>query len=138
MGIRRQNRIDTVEILSENREEPFLTAHYRGNIFRIKLRNILYIENSKRGGRVVVRPDCEEARFEGKLLVDRKPEVLSKELEMYGFVCSQKSCLINMNHIKAVHVDDFVLDTGEVLRIARSYQKEFKVKYAHYLADKYI
>lgn len=124
--------------VEKNSSEPFIMAHYRWAVQKIKLKNILYIENSKRGGRIAVCPNCEEAKFEEKLLVDKKPEELAKELEEYGFALSQSTYLINMNHIEVIHVDDFVFDTGEIFKIARAYQKSFKEAFAKRFSNKYI
>ena len=52
------------EILNEvkkNSADPFLMAHYRQTMQKVKIRNILYIENAKRGGRIVVTSECKEA-----------------------------------------------------------------------------
>ena len=139
---KRQEIIETMkEVMTEvekNLKEPFIMAHYRGELQKIKLKNILYIENSKRGGRIAVCPNCEETKFETKLLVDKKPQELAKELEEYGFALSQSTCLINMNHIEVIHIDDFVFDTGEIFKIARAYQKSFKEAFVKHFSNKYI
>ncbi len=139
---KRREIIETIqEVMAEveqNSAEPFIMAHYRWAVQKIKLKNILYIENSKRGGRIVVCPDCKEAKFEDKLLVDKKPEKLSRELEEYGFALSQSTYLVNMDHIEVIRVDDFVFDTGEIFKIARAYQKSFKEAFAKRFSNKYI
>lgn len=143
--LKEQNRreiVDTMkEILAEverSLNEPFIMAHYRWTTQKIKLKNILYIENAKRGGRIVVCPKCEEARFEEKLLVDKKPEELLKELEEFGFALAQSTYLVNMNHIELLRVDDFVFDNGEVFKISRAYQKNFKEVFVKHFSNKYI
>ncbi len=139
---KRQEIMETLrEVMTEvekNSSEPFIMAHYRSTVKKIKLKNILYIENSKRGGRIAVCPNCDEAKFEEKLLVDKKPEELANELKEYGFALSQSTYLVNMNHIEVIHVDDFVFDTGEIFKIARAYQKSFKEEFARRFSNKYI
>lgn len=137
----RQELVETIkEILDEvekNSKEPTITAHYRWTTQRIKIDNVLYIENSKRGGRVVVCAKCDEAKYEEKLLVDEKPERLLEKYEQYGFALAQSTYLVNMNHIEILHVEDFVFDTGEVMKIARAYQKSFRDAFIKRFANKY-
>lgn len=143
--LKQQRRQDIVETMKEildqvdkNRNEPFIMAHYRGTTKMIKLKNILYIENAKRGGKIVVCPRCEEVQYEEKLLVDKKPEELLKELEEFGFALAQSTYLVNMNHIELLHVEDLVFDSGEVLKISRAYKKNFKETFVKRFSDKYI
>lgn len=138
----RQELVETMkEILNEvekNLNDPSIMAHYRRTIQRIKIRNILYIENAKRGGRVVVCPKCAEEKYEEKLLVDKKPERLFEELEPFGFALAQSTYLVNMNHIELLHSEDFEFDNGEVMKIARAYQKSFRDAFVKRFMNKYI
>jgi DNA-binding LytR/AlgR family response regulator len=138
----RQELIETMkEILDEvekNLNEPFIMAHYRWTTQMVKMKDILYIENTKRGGRIVVCPKCEEAKYEEKLLVDKKPEQLQAELEQFGFALAQSTYLVNMDHIELLHSEDFELDNGEVIKIARTYQKSFRDAFVKRFTNKYI
>ena len=137
----RQELVVTIkEIFDEverNSKEPTIMAHYRGTTQRIKINNVLYIENSKRGGRVVVCPKCDEAKYEEKLLVDEKPEQLLEKYGQYGFALAQSTYLVNMNHIEILHVEDFVFDTGEIMKIARAYRKSFRDAFVKRFTNKY-
>lgn len=138
----RQELVETMkEILDEvekNLNEPFIMAHYRWTTQMVKINNILYIENAKRGGRIVVCPKCEEAKYKEKLLVDKKPEQLLAELEQFGFALAQSTYLVNMNHIELLHSEDFEFDNGEVMKIARAYQNSFRDKFVKRFTNKYI
>lgn len=143
--LKQQTYEELVEILKEildevekNSDEPTITAHYRWTTLRIKISNVLYIENSKRGGRVVVCPKCDEAKYEEKLLVDEKPEQLLEKYGQYGFALAQSTYLVNMNHIEILHAEDFVFDTGEVMKVARAYQKSFRNAFVKRFTNKYI
>ena len=129
------------EILNEvkkNSADPFLMAHYRQTMQKVKIRNILYIENAKRGGRIVVTSECKEADFEEKLLINQKPKQLLEKLKPYGFAMAQSTCLVNMNHIEVLHTTDFKFDTGEIMKISRACQNEFRNNANRYLSSKYL
>lgn len=129
------------EILNEVEkkfDEPFIMAHYRWSIHMVKLNNILYIENAKRGGRIVLYPKCEESKYGEKLLVDKKPEQLLPELEPFGFALAQSAYLVNMNHIELLHTEDFEFDNGEIMKIARAYKKSFRNAFIRRFTNKYI
>lgn len=137
----RQELVETMkEILDEvekNSNEPFVMAHYRKTTLMVKIKNILYIENAKRGGRIVVCPKCEESKYEEKLLVDKKPEQLLAELGHFGFALAQSTYLVNMDHIELLHAEDFQFDNGEVMKIARAYQKSFRDAFIKRFTNKY-
>ena len=60
-----------------------------------------------------------------------------EKYEQYGFALAQSTYLVNMNHIEILHVEDFVFDTGEVMKIARAYQKSFRDAFIKRFANKY-
>lgn len=143
--LKQQTRQELVETMKEifdevekNSKEPYMMAHYRWTTNVVKLKNILYIETAKRGGRIVVCSKCEEAKYEEKLLVDKRPEQLFIELEQYGFALAQSTYLVNMNHIAILRSEDFEFDNGEIMKISRSYQKSFRSAVVRHFADKYI
>ena len=143
--LKNQSRQEMVEIMKDvfkevekNSEEGFIMAHYRWTTYKVKIRNILYVENAKRGGRVVVDGQCEEGKYKEKLLVDKKPDQLIGELEQFGFALAQSTYLVNMNHIEVLRSEEFTLDNGEIIKIARAYQNSFKSAFSKYFANKYI
>lgn len=143
--LKSQSRQELMETMKEVFEEvkkksmePSIIAHYRWTIQRVKIKNILYIENAKRGGRIVVCPQCKEIEYGEKILVDKKPGQLLAELEPYGFALAHSTCLVNMNHIQLLHTEDFVFDSGEIMKIARTYQKSFREAFVKRFTNKYI
>lgn len=95
----------------------------------------MYVENAKRGSKIIVRPDCEAAKFEGQILVDDKLETLVKIYDEFAFAHS--SYIINIVHVEKI-VDNIVyLDNAECLSVSRTYQKEFRQIFTKSIAEKY-
>lgn len=130
--------LEMKEILEEvrkNSKELFIIGHYRNKNIRVRIRNILYIENAKRGSRVIVTPKSEEANFEGMILVDEKLRELSEMFEELFFAHS--SYIVNINHVEYVEGNELILDNGERLSISRAYQKIFREAFTKNIANKY-
>lgn len=128
------------EILDEverTLQTPYIIGHYRWTLKKIKLKDILYIETSKRGGRIIVCPTSREIEAEEIILIDKKPGKLLEELQEYGFALVNNACLVNMDHIDTLGVEDVVFDSGESIKIARAYQKSFKEAFAKRFSNKY-
>ena len=126
------------EILTEvekKAKKEYIVGHYRNNVIRVNIHNILYIENAKRGSRIIVCPDCDEAKFDGQILVDDKLEVLMDKFSNFFFAHS--SYIININHVEKILGNEVYLDSGECLSISRTYQKEFREAFTKSIADKY-
>lgn len=142
--LKQQNRQEIVKTMQEVLYEvqkksfvPSIMSHYRGSSYKIILDNILYFENAKRGSSIIVHPDCEEVKMNEKLLVDKKPPELEGELKQFGFALAQSSYLVNMNHIKVLRSEDLIFDTGEILKISRSYKKVFTEAFVKHFGNKY-
>lgn len=108
------------EILAEVEKtlsESYIMGHYRSVSIKVRVRNILYIENSKRGSRVVVSPISEEAKFKGKILIDEKLGELAERFLKLGFAFPHSSYIVNLNHIESICSNDVKLDNGEILSI---------------------
>lgn len=114
-------------------EDPSLMGHYRGNVRKVKLRDILYIENAKRGGTLILN----NVRKDEKLLVDEKIAVLSQKLKKNDFFLIHGSCLVNLKYVQSVNSEECELDNGEKLKITRTYQKSFKDAFVKYVSNKY-
>lgn len=126
------------EILGEvekNLQDSYVVGHYRNTALRVKLRNVLYIENAKRGSRVIVSPKSDEAKFEGLILVDEKLQELSGKFAELVF--AHNSYIVNMNHVEYVNGNELILDDGETLSISRTYQKKFREAFTKSIANKY-
>lgn len=126
------------EILKEVEKrikEEYIIGHYRNDVIRVRINNILYIGNAKRGSKIFVCPDCEEAKFAGQILVDDKLEVLSDKIDELVF--AHNSYIINVNHIVKIVRNEVYLDNGECLSISRTYQKTFREIFTKSIAEKY-
>ncbi len=128
------------EILNEVErisDEPYIMAHYKRTERKIKTKDILYIQSAKRGSEIILCSQKRDSVIEERMLMKRKPEELLSEMEKYGFAMIQSACIVNMDHIVKIGVKDIVLDDGQILSIARSYQKSFKEAFARRFANKY-
>lgn len=126
------------EIFSEvekRSDKKYMIGHYRSNVIKVNVQNILYVENAKRGSRVVVCKDSEEAKFDGLILVDDKLEILTEKFS--ELVLAHSSYAININHIEKIIDNEAYLDSGERLSISRTYQKDFRTLFTKSIADKY-
>lgn len=126
---------DILTEVERNLQELYIVGHYRNNAIRVRIRNVLYIENAKRGSRVVVHPRAEEAKFEGLILLDEKLQELSEKFKELVFAHS--SYIVNMNHVEYVDGNELILDSGERLSISRTYQKTFREAFTKSIANKY-
>lgn len=128
------------EILGEvrrNMNEEYIIGHYRATTVKVKIKNIMYITNSKRGSRIFVSADSEEYGFEEPILVDAKLSELYELYGKFGFEFASTSYIVNMRHVKKIVASDLILYTDEKLTITRSYFKEFREKFTRNLARKY-
>ncbi len=126
------------EILTEvekKSKEEYIVGHYRNNVIKVNIHNILYIENAKRGSKITVCSDCDEAKFEGLILVDDKLETLSAKF--YELVFAHSSYIININHIEKIVGNEVYLDNGECFSVSRTYQKSFRETFTKSIAEKY-
>lgn len=95
----------------------------------------MYAENTKRGSKITVCPDCEAAKFEGQILVDDKLEELAAK--HYALAFAHGSYIININHIEKIVGNVVYLDNDECLSVSRTYQKEFRRIFTKSIAGKY-
>lgn len=126
------------EILREvekNFHDSCILGHYRNTSIKVRLGNVLYIENAKRGSRVIVDPKSEEANFEGQILIDEKLNELSNRFTELVFAHS--SYIVNITHVENVKRNELLLDSGESLSISRAYHKTFREAFTKSIANKY-
>ena len=126
------------EILNEVRkkskfQKKYIMGHYRNNVIKVDIRNILYIENAKRGSKVTVCKDCIEAEFNAPILVDEKLEMLTEKYSELIF--AHRSYIINIIHIEKIVHNLVFLDNGEQLSVSRTYQKYIREQFTKYLTD---
>lgn len=116
-------------------KEPYIIGHYRNKAMKVKIKNIMYIENAKRGSRVIVSENCEEAEFLGQILIHEKlAEVSEKFAE---FVFAHRSYIVNIDHVDMIKDNELFLDSGEQLSISRTYHKAFREAFVNNIGDKY-
>ncbi|MBS4933456.1 MAG: response regulator transcription factor [Clostridiales bacterium] len=126
------------EILAEvekKSKEEYIIGHYRNNVIKVNIHNILYIENAKRGSKIIVCSDCDEAKFEGQILVNEKLGMLSDKF--YELAFAHNSYIININHVEKIVNNEVYLDNGECLSVSRTYQKSFRHIFTKSIAEKY-
>lgn len=128
---------EIIEEVERNKDEAFLVGHYRYSSIKVKIKNIMYITNTKRGSRVFVTPECEEYAFEEQILIDEKLEELQKKYKKYGFEFTSVSYIVNMRYVKQIVSKEVVLYTNERLSISRKYYNKFREKFTKNLARKY-
>ena len=122
------------EVAKKSKEE-YIIGHYRNNVIRVNIQDILYVENAKRGSKIIVCADCEAAKFEGQILVDDKLEELVTKY--YEFAFAHSSYIINIDHIVKIVGNEVYLDNDERLSVSRTYQKEFRQIFTKNIAGKY-
>lgn len=130
--------IEMEEILNEMeriKNDSYIVGHYKSNFVRVQIRNILYIENSKRGSRVTVSKNSKEAEFDGDILIDKKLLELSNEY--MELVFAHSSYLVNLNHVVKINKSELFLDNGESLTISRTYNKVFREAFTKNISKKY-
>ena len=126
------------EILTEvekKSKEEYIVGHYRNNVIRVNIQDILYVENAKRGSKIIVCSECEAAKFEGQILVDDKLEALAAKY--YELAFAQSIYIINIKKKKNIVGNEVYLDNDECLSVSRTYQKEFRQIFTKSIAEKY-
>ncbi len=126
------------EILTEvekKSKEEYIVGHYRNNVIRVNIQDILYVENAKRGSKIIMCSECEAAKFEGQILVDDKLEALAAKY--YELAFAHSSYIINIAHIEKIVGNEVYLDNDECLSVSRTYQKEFRQIFTKSIAEKY-
>ena len=130
-----QKMVRILEEVKKNTEELYIIGHYRNCTVKVRIRNILYVENAKRGSKITVTPRSEEAKFDRPILVEGKLNDLGKRYP--ELVAAHNSYLVNIYHVQNIEDTNLVLDTGEKLAISRTYQKSFRMAFIKSIANKY-
>lgn len=116
---------------------PYIIGHYRNKLIKVKISDILYFENAKRGSRVVVSPESKEAGFDEQILVDEKPKKLAERFAGLRFAVPHNSYLVNLEHVDMIQGNQIKLNNGEILSLSRAYGQEFRKAFAKWSANKY-
>jgi DNA-binding LytR/AlgR family response regulator len=126
------------EILAEMAKRAkilYITGHYRSNTIRVNINDIMYFETAKRGSRIVVRKDCEEADIDTPILIDEKLDTLEGKYPQ--IVRAHSSYMINISHVKRITGCEVFMDDGSIMTISRTYQKSFRLAVTKEFAGKY-
>ena len=116
---------------------PALMGHRRFDIVKVMLENILYIENVKRGSRIILVPNCRERAFGEQILLNDKLHVLIEKIEKFGFAFAHNSYVVNLNHVDMIQLHELVLDNGDRLSISDLYYRRFRESFTNHIQNKY-
>jgi len=126
------------EILREmvrKAKDNYILGHYKRKLIKVSTRDVLYIENAKRGSKIVVIPTSKMARIKHPIYISQK---LSEIEERYDEFCfAHSSYIVNVSHVYSVEGGGILLDNGEYLSVSRSYYKIFREQFARSVIDKW-
>lgn len=117
--------------------EPVVTGTWNYNVVKLKLEEILYISIARNGSNIYVNPEIIKYEFENHLTSKKKLPELYDILKNYGFEYAHNSYIVNLNHIKRKTIKELELSDETILSIARSKEKQLRVAFAKYKAQKY-
>lgn len=124
------------EILREmvrKAKDNYILGHYKRKLLKVSTRDVLYIENAKRGSRIVVIPTSKMAKVKHPIYLSEK---LSEIEEKYDEFCfAHSSYIVNVNHVDSVKGGGILLDNGEYLSVSRTYYKTFREQFARSVVD---
>ncbi len=112
---------------------PVLFGKRTHKNFRIHLAHTEYIEIAKRGSIIHTFCDGEHLTYSSSTKVSEYYKALSD----FGFAYAHNSYIVHLNSIVMLTATELELISGNRLTISRSHAKEFKQKFATYLAQKY-
>lgn len=108
----------------EEEDNAYFVVAFKGNIFKIKARDILYFESEKRTAILHGRKE--------QWTLYRKLDDIQKDLPDYFLRCHQ-SYLVNMNEIKSLKPLRVELYQGDIVPISRPKYKETREKFLEFL-----
>lgn len=131
---------EIVQKVKENKTGDTIVAHCRFEKFRLKPRDIMYIETGKHGCKIHVCPDI-DLKIKGNLLCGEKLSLLYDRLKGYGFEFAHNSYIVNLNYVKQINSNSLIfINWGKEevsLAISRSKSKEIHRRFASLMAEKY-
>lgn len=108
----------------EDEDDAYFVVAFKGNIFKLKARDILFFESEKRTAILHGRKE--------RWTLYRKLDDIQKELPDYFLRCHQ-SYLVNMNEIKSLKPLCVELYEGDIIPISRPKYKETREKFLDFL-----
>lgn len=134
---------DIINKMFENVKIPEVLAHHYHNQIRLNLKDILFIETSKRGSEIhtISKFRDKNKDIDGKILSDKNLDEIYEKIKNYGFEYANSSYIVNLQYIKKITNNDVYLINArkedEILPISRSKIKAFKKAFTDYVGKKY-
>lgn len=116
-------------------KNSYIIGNYKRTLLRINIRNVLYIENAKRGSRIVVVPWCKEAEIVGPIYTKKKIGEIERQYK--EMISVHNSYIVNLYHVDSITNKELQLVNGEHLSISRTYYKAFREAFTRNIANKY-
>lgn len=102
-----------------NKDKKEYAFKFNGNIYKVKLKNILYISSCRH----IITVYCVNGNT---LNVTDTIKHLSNELQSLNFVKVNSGCLVNLNYILSFQSDCVLLDDNSLIPVSRYLMKKVK------------
>lgn len=116
-------RMDRI-LRNKRSPEDYLTIYANGGKRLLEIQNLLYIESS--GHQLIYHSS--KGTFSS---YSKSMKEIESELSSHGFARCSVFCLVNMNHISAIHGNEISIEK-ETLTITRGKRKDFIKRFADY------
>lgn len=111
----------------QNKKDQYLIIEGKGEIYKIDINNITYVEVQKKD--MIVH--TVERDYEVKMSLEK----IEKELSNYKFFRCHKSFLVNLNYIENIKQYVAILENGAEVSVSRHRFKEFKAEFLNILGE---
>lgn len=111
----------------QNKKDQYLIIEGKGEIYKIDINNITYVEVQKKD--MIVH--TVERDYEVKMSLEK----IEKELSNYKFFRCHKSFLVNLNYIENIKQYIAILENGDEVSVSRHRFKEFKAEFLNILGE---
>ncbi|MDK2562918.1 LytTR family DNA-binding domain-containing protein [Romboutsia sedimentorum] len=111
----------------QNKKDQYLIIEGKGEIYKIDINNITYVEVQKKD--MIVH--TVERDYEVKMSLEK----IEKELSNYKFFRCHKSFLVNLNYIENIKQYIAILENGAEVSVSRHRFKEFKAEFLNILGE---
>lgn len=118
--------IRDVKLQLQEKEKEYFVVSLKGNIFKVKLSDILYFESEKRT--VILHTN------QGKWTIYKKLDDVQSALPAFFLRCHQ-SYLVNMNEIKSMKALRLELNNGCLIPVSRPKYRETKERFLQFLEN---
>ncbi len=122
---RREGKI-YMTVVDYEHTDNIITLMFKKNAVNIKLSDIFYVDYGNHSVEIHTTSGC--SSFFSVSFSD----VADRLLKHHNFLRSYKNCIVNMDRIKTVSQDSFILDNGESISIPKRRIKEIVKNYDNY------